>query len=77
MRPDCYKTRGCFEEATKRFGDIEPLAYLHAWIPLQAMQRKGSQRATHRQADPSDAEVAAYAEKHRAELQAIVDRYVL
>ena len=65
---DCGKTRGCFPAATRQWGDIEPVAYLHAWLAVS----DPSGRATHSTLRPTPAQVTAYAQAHSAELTELV-----
>jgi len=66
----CHKSRGTTIDCTRRHGDIEPLAYLHAWIPKDPPNAGDTHRS--RGCNPSTAEVDAYVEAHRDELQRLV-----
>ena len=68
----CLKKRIVTADSTKRFGDIEPLAYVHSWISLlpPAGQTHSFQR-------PSAPVVAEYAKARRAELQELVDKWLV
>jgi len=66
---DCHKSRGTTDAMTRRYGVIEPLAYLHAWLSCKAKDEDHTHRSVH----PTQAQTAAYAETHRDELKAIVD----
>jgi len=68
----CHKTRGSIGRNVARYGEVQPLALLHAWLDMPAAPGK-----THADTDPSMAEVGAYVEAHRAELQELVDRYLI
>ena len=70
---DCVKTRGVFPTSTARHGAIEPLALVHAWIPCPIRDKPG---ATHAQSNPTKAQIDAFVEAHREELEAIVARDV-
>ena len=69
---DCHKSRGITDEYTRRFGAIEPRAFLHAWIPVTVPA--GAKRKTHRGQFPTKEAVAAYAVAHRKELEEIAVR---
>ena len=49
---NCQKTRGVGSFSTKRYGELEPLAYLHAWRDVDVPAHK-----THRLCNPLVAEV--------------------
>jgi len=68
----CMKVRTVVPAHTARFGAIEPLAFLHSWIPCEP-PKPGQ---THRRANPEDDAVARFVEEHRDELQEVVDRLV-
>ena len=68
----CIKSRKDIPAHRAVHGELECLAYLHAWLPIPIDTTKAN--ATHRQEDPSPAQVAAYFEAHRDELQALRDR---
>ena len=69
----CMKKRHVTPLNTKRHGPIEPLAYLHAWVPTPPPPG-----GTHTclACKPSQDAVDAFVEAHRGELQALVDRLV-
>ena len=54
------KTRGRTAEYTARHGDIEPLAFLHAWLLRDHSDRETRRRGN----DPTNAEVDAIVERH-------------
>ena len=60
----CEKTKGFHGPHQRAYGDVGALAYLHAWIPTNPEPGK-----THTSAEPTVAEVAAYAEARRADLE--------
>ena len=62
----CEKKMNHTEASTRRFGHLGPLAFLHAWIPLEP--RPGQ---THARRSPGHVEVGAYLEAHRDALEAI------
>ena len=71
-RPDCVgcvKTKGDTPANTRKHGHLEPLAFVHAWI--QVRDPRGIK--THRNTNPSEAEVATYANERRDELQDLYD----
>ena len=53
----CTKKKHQSEASTTMCGDIEPLAFLHAWIPVPPAAGK-----SHAWTDPTDEEAKAYAE---------------
>ena len=53
-------------------GRVEPLAFLHCWWPLPIPPKPGG---THRGAAPTKDLVAKFVDEHRAELEAVCDRY--
>jgi len=65
----CQKTKGASAANTARHGDIEPLAFLHAWRPTPII----NVAHTHAWHDPSSSEVDAIVERHRGELEALVE----
>ena len=60
----CIKTKGVSEENSKRHGEMEALAFLHAWRDTPIVNAA----KTHRWHDPPDEEVDAFVEAHRDEL---------
>ena len=62
----CGKTRG--RKFVKLRGQLEPLAYLHAWI------HSSQEGKSHPQTNPTDEQVIAYHDDHRQELQQVWDR---
>ncbi len=56
---DCVKTRGRNPTNILPHGEIGVLAYLHAWLPVEAEPGK-----THRNTNPKAVDVAAFARKH-------------
>ena len=71
---NCYKKRLVTKQSTKRHGDVEALAYVHAWIPKEPASE--DMNHANRTANPSDADVDAVVAAHRAELQVIVGRHM-
>jgi len=71
--PGCGKTLGRIPSNTRRHGELEPVAELHAWRrrawPDPTMPNK-----THRNSNPSIEEVDSYLEENRDGLQAVWDR---
>jgi len=67
----CHKTRG--EQFSSRHGDIEPLAYLHAWR-YTPWPRDGG-RKSHALQDPDEAAVDAMVRDHGVELREIYNRF--
>jgi len=68
----CLKKRIINANSTKRFGDIECVAYVHAWVPLEAKPGR-----THSYTNPTHADVAACVAANRVELQEIVDKWLV
>jgi len=66
----CTKVKGETPGNTKRHGVLEPIAYLHAWIPCR--DAKGVK--THRNCDPTPEEVDAYVARNRDRLQELYER---
>ena len=66
---NCMKKRHVSILSTAQHGDVEPLAYLHAWIPCAP----GPGRS-HATARPSQAQVDAVVAERGDELRAIVAR---
>ena len=64
---NCVKKRHIVPSSTARYGEEEPLSYLHAWIPYDPPEG-----GSHASVNPRDADVVAYAEAHRDALKAIV-----
>ena len=62
----CYKTCGTIPRHQKQFGDIEPLAILHAWAKLPWAPEAGG---THRGLNPTKQQVRAYAVERLVDLQ--------
>ena len=62
----CQKTRGVGYFSTKRYGELEPLAFLHAWRDMDVLPGK-----THRQCTPSVADIDAQMESHMEAFAAI------
>ena len=67
----CRKTRKVCEAHSRRHGEIEPLAYVHAWIPC-AVPADAPPKATHQGQFPTQEMVDAFAMAHRAELEVVV-----
>ena len=57
-RKRCVKKRNTGHRQTARFGDMEPLAYLGAWLRLGCA---GDSRQAHMDRIPTDAQIDAYA----------------
>ena len=68
---DCQKSRFVVPANMKRFGMVEIVAFLHAWIPVEVPE--GS-TASHAKQNPTPAQVAAMVDENREELEAIVQR---
>ena len=66
----CFKTRQQVDAHTASHGDIEPLAFLHAWITCVPAPGPTD---THRSKKPTAEQTAAFAGAHGAELQELVD----
>ena len=64
---NCFKTRGEYARSTRRHGHTEPLAFLHAWIPLS--DPDGIKR--HTAMNPTDEAVSAVATAHASALQGL------
>ena len=62
---DCERGHGDYDKFKTQCGDIEPLAFLHCWLKLDCPRSK------HPRSNPRDRDVAAYAEQHRDELEAL------
>jgi hypothetical protein len=69
--PGCIKSRGVTLKHTADCGAIEPLAFLYAWTVTPPLPGK-----THRNSPPAQAAVAAFAEAHREDLEALVRAFV-
>ncbi|CAK0911592.1 unnamed protein product [Prorocentrum cordatum] len=69
--PRCFKKRHVTERSTAKHGDIEPLAYLHAWISVEPEEGK-----THPQKNPPAADVDNFASLRGAEIAEVVRRVV-
>jgi len=67
---NCFKTKQDCDAHTARHGKIQPLAFLHAWVPCLPPPGSGE---SHRVQNPTDEQTTAFAVAHGAELQAIVD----
>ena len=61
-------SKGASPENSKRHGDIEAMAFLHARRDTPIIQQSKS----HRFHDPTDAEVDRIVADHRVELEALV-----
>ena len=70
----CLKKRHVNVANTRHRGDIEPVAYLHAWVPHDPEHGKTH---SNRCCNPSQEEANAYADARSAELRGIVDRMLL
>jgi len=68
----CLKKKIINAKSTARFGDIEPVAYVHAWIALEALPGH-----THSFTNPTNVAVEEYVAAHRAELEEIVAKYLV
>ena len=66
---DCYTSRKDIDLHKKQYGTLEPLAYLHSWLPLLPDEGR-----THRAKHPTKADTAAYFEARRDDLQDLKDR---
>ena len=64
----CIKKRHATDAYTAHAGRIEPMAFLHAWAHGDVLPGK-----SHPLSPPPLVDVLAYAEAHRAELEALVD----
>jgi hypothetical protein len=67
----CLKTKGATDKFTERYGPVEPVLFLHAWHRIRWPSRPGI--TTHRQEEPTDAEVDAVAADCLGDLQAVHD----
>ena len=63
------KSRGVAAASTKAAGAIEPIAFLHAWVPTERAPGK-----THRNTNPANADVLAFAMERREELLEVLRR---
>jgi len=63
----CMKKRSVTPGHTALFGEIEPLAYLNAWLGTPAKENK-----THQATNPSDASVAAVAQAHGEAIRHVI-----
>jgi len=70
----CYKKRLILPNHTKTYGDLEPVAYLHAWIDMDPMKEGQSHS---RGCNPKLDLVSAYMAGHRDEVQEVVDRLLI
>ena len=52
---NCMKTRGIAAFSTKRYGELEPLAFLHAWRDMDVPPTK-----SHRQCNPKLSDIEDY-----------------
>jgi len=59
----CTKTKGRSTRFTKNHGEVEPLAFLHAWLSTTPAPGE-----THSVTDPTDDEVDAFVNAHHDEL---------
>jgi len=66
---NCYKKRLVTRDSTARYGDMECVAYLHAWVPRDPPDEDKSH--ANRACNPSNAEVDAIVVAHRDELEEI------
>ena len=69
--PGCMKTKG-ITAANTRMGELEPLAFLHAWRSCPFPSKPGV--PTHRRENPTPSDVKRYLEEHNDELRALYDR---
>ena len=63
---DCEKRRGIIPRFKKHHGEIEPLAFCHAWHLMETPSKPGI--PTHSRDNPSQAAVDAYIAAHASEL---------
>ena len=66
---ECIKTKGCLPKLLHLYGEIGPLAFLHAW----ALTDPAPDR-THVNTEPSTVDVKKYAESHAEELREVLGR---
>ena len=69
---DCKRTLGVIPRNCRKFGDLEPLAFLHAWRDCTIDPRLG-----HRKSPVLDADVKTFYEDHVDELDALRDMFYL
>jgi len=71
----CYKSIRDVDRHQARFGNIEPLAFLHAWakVPWPTSPEMG----THAQETPSDDQVRDFALAHSGELQELYEKWAV
>ena len=67
---DCKRTLGVIPRNCKKFGDLEPLAFLHAWRDCTIDPRLG-----HRKSPVRDEDVKTFYEDHVDELEALRDMF--
>ena len=66
--PGCGKTKGRVPSNMKRWGEMEPLAFLHCWLAIRDPVKK------HNLCDPSPEQVDAFVAGHLEELQDLLAR---
>ena len=68
----CEKRKGATPRNEAVFGEIEPVAYLHAWHAIE--WPTDPKKATHAQENPTKAQVREIAERRGAELAEVCRR---
>ena len=68
--PGCTKTRGRYARAFRQYGDVGPLAELHAWIQLDDPSKNRSR------VDPKKEHTVAYLRDRKDELEALLPTLV-
>jgi len=70
----CFKKRLIIDANVSHLGDIEPPAYLHAWLSVEP---KAGANHSARSSNPKVDQVIAYATGRKAELEELVDRLLV
>ena len=65
----CVRTLGLGPTNTRRHGPLQPLAFLHVWRDLPPGEDG------HRKTDPTQAQVTAYFNEHKSELEGIWEQF--
>jgi len=66
--PGCQRTHGRIPKWMKRHGELEPLAWLHAWEAVEVPPDRA-----HNGVDPKDAEVDSWMETRAGDLQVLFE----
>ena len=69
--PPCCKKRHVNEKHQASKGRVEPLSFLHAWIPLDPEPGK-----THASCNPKQEDVDNFADAHKDVLEDVADRAI-